>query len=182
MGQPLWQVAQSFGDHNLAAYGADFARLCAALHLCPAEVMVVTGDPHYSRALKLQTVDGHAIYEIVSSPAVHIPSSGAVVSHNFFGADLTTPSSDPVAIDPSVEFSGPANNRLHVAEYLYGSSCNTTFALVTMTPQSDGAVATRVTFVNHQGSPSPYPVAESASPYPAPSAANATVSFTLRPR
>ncbi len=182
VGQPLWQSATSIGDHNLAAYSNHFARICAALHRCPAEVLVVTGDPHFSRVLKLESVDNQAVYEIVSSPAVHIPSVGAVIGHNLLGTALNTPSRDAVSIDQDVAFSGPADARLGVAKYLYGSSCNTTFALVTLTPRTDGSVEVRVTFVNHQYSPQIYPEAEVAPPYPAPVADNATVTFTLRPR
>lgn len=188
IGQPLWQQAVNktlfvVGDHNLAAYAVDFAHLCEAIRDCPGDVLVLTGDPHFSRVLSLKTVDGRAVYEVTSSPSVHIPSVGDTITHNLFGARLAGPSRDAVSIDKSVEFAGQESARLRVSQYLYGTSANTALSLLTLTPRDDGSIQTKVTFLNHQGGPSRlYPAPERIVGYPLPSAPNGTVQFTLRPR
>lgn len=177
MGQPLWLDKGGLTDSNLAAYESDFAAICDAVADCPSEVLVLTGDPHYSRVLRLETRGrpAKAVYEVISSPAVHIPPS----------LSLGRPKldRDEVKIDRDVEFRCRADAKLHVADYLFGSSCNTTFALLTLEPRVDQSVAVRVTFLDHRGGlGAPYPRAEPAEPFAAPFVMDATVEFVLRGR
>ena len=177
MGQPLWLDKGGLTDSNLAAYEEDFAAICDAIADCPSEVLVLTGDPHYSRVLKLETRGRPAktVYEVISSPAVHIPPSLSIGRSKL--------DRDHVKIDRDVDFRCRADAKLHVADYLFGSSCNTTFALLTLEPRADQTVAVTVTFLDHRGGlGDPYPPAEPADPWDAPSVRDATVEFTLRKR
>lgn len=177
MGQPLWLDKGGLTDSNLAAYETDFAAICDAVADCPSEVLVLTGDPHYSRVLRLETRGRPAktVYEVISSPAVHIPPS--------FSLGPSRLDRHEVKIARDVEFRCRADAKLHVADYLFGSSCNTTFALLTLEPRADQTVAVRVTFLDHRGGlGSPYPPAEAADPFDAPFVMDATVEFTLRSR
>jgi hypothetical protein len=182
IGQPLWQQASVVGDHNLAAYSADFAALLVAIRDCDGDVLVLAGDPHFSRALELRTVGGKRVFEIISSPAVHIPSVGATASHLFFKTSMTVASNDSVGIDAAVEFAGPADAALRPVQYLYGSSCNATFALLTLTPRLDQSIGVRATFVDHARIGShPFPSAERLNGVQ-PIVTNATVTFDLHTR
>jgi hypothetical protein len=188
VGQPLWQKALDkvlfvVGDHNLAAYPKHFARILEALRDCPADVLLLTGDPHFSRILELRTPAGRSVYEVTSSPAVHIPAAGATVRNNLFGGGFKAPASSAVSIDEAVEYAGDPSARLSVARYLHGTSANTAFALLTLSPRADGSIDTRVTFVDHQGGPSRlFPSPDRVAHYPTPVAPQSTVSFTLKMR
>ncbi len=60
VGQPLWLEARATflplvtADHNLGAYAGDFERLLCALEGAKRSPVVLSGDVHFSRALKIQ--------------------------------------------------------------------------------------------------------------------------------
>jgi len=56
------------GDWNLPDYPEHFGRLCDALFTAPHDVMVLTGDIHWSRLYQLDQPRGGTVYEVVSSP------------------------------------------------------------------------------------------------------------------
>jgi hypothetical protein len=56
-------------DWHLPAYASDYARLLDALFDAPHDVMVLSGDIHWSRLLHIQgNRNGKTIYELISSP------------------------------------------------------------------------------------------------------------------
>jgi hypothetical protein len=157
IGQPLWLEARSktflfTTDHNLAAYEAAFARIVNALDDCPSDVLVLSGDVHYSRILRLETSPGAHVYEVVSSPAAHIPTSGSTAKHAVFGGTRDVIGEDAIQIADAVELRG-ARVRLRECGYLAGTSSVATLALVSIRPRGEGSLEVTVDFVDHRASP-----------------------------
>lgn len=176
LSQPLWLEAGTL-ESNLAAYELDFAGLTEALADCPADVLILAGDPHYSRVLELQTRGAPAktIYEVVSSPAVHIPPSLHIGSGS--------PGEDDVEVERHVPFACRADARLVVADCLYGTDCNTTFAVLALDPLDGGAIAVSVRFLNHRAGLSvPWAKPTRAGRFETREWPDSTVRFTLRAR
>ncbi len=68
------------GDWSLPDYPNHFGRLCEALFAAPHDVIVLTGDIHWSRLYQLNLEpNGRQVYELVSSPLAlitgHAPPS-----------------------------------------------------------------------------------------------------------
>jgi hypothetical protein len=66
------RFTHSMGDVNLPDYAADFERLWNSLFDAPHDVLVLSGDIHWSRLVSA-TFKGRAIYEAISSPLSRIP-------------------------------------------------------------------------------------------------------------
>jgi hypothetical protein len=68
----------TMGDVNLPDYASDFAALWTALLDAPHDVLVVTGDIHWSRLYQAsRDPNRRTIYELVSSPLARLSLSGA---------------------------------------------------------------------------------------------------------
>lgn len=80
LGQPLMIEAGDWRDHNPPYYHAEYTQLWQALDDAPFDVLVLSGDVHHSRVLELRSPLGKPVFEIVSSPACHLPP---VVWHQF---------------------------------------------------------------------------------------------------
>ena len=65
----------TMGDVNLPDYQLDHARLCNALFSAPHDILVVTGDIHWTRLYECQSGSrpGRRIFELSSSPLARIP-------------------------------------------------------------------------------------------------------------
>lgn len=87
LGQPLWIAEGSINDWTPPDFATDYGAIWAALEEAPFDVLVVSGDVHHSRALELE-VRNRAVYEIVSSPAAHIPSVIGVAAGSVLGTSL----------------------------------------------------------------------------------------------
>ena len=82
LGQPLWMPARSrvLGitfDHNPPAFPAQYARIWNALRAARYDVLLLAGDVHYSRLLRIApgtTAANRVVWECVSSPLCHLPS------------------------------------------------------------------------------------------------------------
>lgn len=184
VGQPIWLEARSktflfTTDHNLAAYEEAFARIVTALDDCPSDVLVLSGDVHYSRILRLETRPGAHVYEVVSSPAAHIPTSGSTAKHAVFGGTRDVIGEDAIQIADSVEL-GACAVRLRECGYLAGTSSVATLALVSLRPRGGSAIEVTVDFVDHRASP-PRLLASEPAGKRAPELSG-TATFVLGPR
>jgi hypothetical protein len=70
-------ATHTMGDVNLPDYQDDFARLWKALMAAPHDVLVLSGDIHWSRLYRIAagTRPDHAVLEVISSPLSLIPGS-----------------------------------------------------------------------------------------------------------
>ena len=78
IGQPLWLRANDWRDNGPPDYVKEFRRLWTALDDANWDVLIVTGDVHHSRIMRLSASAGRPIYEFVCSPANHIPGALAI--------------------------------------------------------------------------------------------------------
>lgn len=184
LGQPIWLEARSktflfTTDHNLAAYEEAFGRIVRALDDCPSDVLVLSGDVHFSRILRLETSPGVHVYEVVSSPSAHIPTSGSTAKHAVFGGTRDVIEADAIQIADSVDLR-ERGLRLRECGYLGGTSAVATLALVSLHRRSEGTLEVTVDFVDHQSSP-PRLLASEPAGKRAPECAK-TTRFLLGPR
>ena len=144
LGQPLWIRARNSAllglvtaDHNPPAFARQYRRIVDALREAPFDVLVVSGDVHYSRLLRIavsRSSDNRFVYELVSSPAVHIPTAASTVGldRSQGRASIDDPSRVP-------EWPGAR------AEYLFGTDIANTYALLHFAPAA-GSVRVSVAF------------------------------------
>lgn len=83
LAQPLFAPrVKDDHDHDLNDFREDHERIVRALRLAPADVCVVAGDVHHSRVsatpIEPKARAEGTIFEIVSSPLVHIPNNRSV--------------------------------------------------------------------------------------------------------
>lgn len=130
MGQPLYtkDVVRILGfystDHNLPAFRSQYAGLLTALRESPSDVLVVAGDVHFSRAMKLEFPGGRAVYEFISSPIAHVPTTVSIIGR--FG-DLGRYSQD----DSRVEVGAPpGNGGLRPTMWFFGSGAPQSFGVL----------------------------------------------------
>lgn len=106
LGQPLWiapkntAAAIATADHNIPFYKAQYNRICAALERSAWDVMVLSGDVHYSRLLRIAVPGNRIIPEVVSSPLISIPSIGTSLNDLLGIGDGTTPAGGAAIEDP----------------------------------------------------------------------------------
>lgn len=90
MGQPLWIEKGDWKDYNLPSFGDQYERIWQALARTRFDVVVLSGDVHFSRIVRIDVNDPRGgssaglprpIYEIVSSPASHIPGLLSTATH-----------------------------------------------------------------------------------------------------
>lgn len=86
IGQPLWIEPVSHagpfrGDHNVSHFAAHYARICDALERAPFDVLVLRGDVHYSRLLRIHTRTRRVVHEVTASTLVSIPSLLGSIGH-----------------------------------------------------------------------------------------------------
>jgi hypothetical protein len=177
-GQPLWLAAGGSTDFAPPSFAAEYAAIWGALADAPYDVLVLSGDVHHSRAVRV-SVDGSSerrVYEVVSSPAAHIPTLHAVAGiGNARGRGK-------VQAPGRVENAG----RSLSAEYYFGTSAINTFGLVHFVPKPDEEVGVGVAFVDYGGPQPAFAANEPCETLPRaiPSIARCNVLelFTLRRR
>lgn len=91
LGQPLFlSEGTPLGmDWNPPAFKAQYQRILRAIDDSPWDVLVVSGDVHFSRLIEHQAPGArHPVREFVSSPMCHVPTVGSILKHGLWGADL----------------------------------------------------------------------------------------------
>lgn len=76
LGQPLWIASGGWSDLNPPSYAQDYQLIWKCLRESPYDTLVVSGDVHHSRVMKIAFTGtaNRYVYEFVSSPACHIPN------------------------------------------------------------------------------------------------------------
>ena len=133
LGQPLWieptmTVGPVVGDHNVSHFRAHYDRICRAIETAPFDILICSGDVHYSRLLRIATRERRVLHELVASPLVSIPTVGASFEQLFFGG---TPK--PM-LDHHIEDTTQAPRAGWQARYQMGTGNGTVFAVLNFKP------------------------------------------------
>ncbi|HKU44184.1 MAG TPA: alkaline phosphatase D family protein [Polyangiales bacterium] len=146
LGQPLWiepvmTVGPVAGDHNVSFFKQQYYRVCRALENAPWDILICSGDVHYSRLLRIETRSRRALYELVASPLVSIPSDWATAKQYLFGGSF----------EPSLEHELDDTTKPPYpgwqASYQMGTGNGTVFSLLNFQP-AGAAVSVGVSFVD----------------------------------
>jgi hypothetical protein len=141
VGQPLWQGAGDWQDWNPPAYPAQYARIWKALSEAPWDIVVLTGDIHFSRLIEIDVGPGRRVWELTSSPACHIPTIESIAAQAFD----KQPGATGVSVTPGITVNGVAP-RLHA--FHMGTGCPNSIALLQLTQIADGGVRFAGSFVD----------------------------------
>jgi hypothetical protein len=145
LSQPLWSQEGGGFDYNPPDFADQYGRIWRALADAPYDIVIVSGDVHYSRILEIGLANGRSVYEIVTSPACHIPT---VLSEIFgtYGSqgreEVTAPASVSVH-----NASGPAV-KPRLLQYFFGTSVPNTLALLTFRGLLSGKVSVGCMFLD----------------------------------
>ena len=139
VGQPLWQGAGDWQDWNPPAFAAQYARIWRALADAPFDIAVLSGDVHHSRLVEIDVGGDRRVWELISSPACHIPTVESIAAKAF---DMQ----DHGGVGFPLEIPGAAGARL--AAYHMGTGIPNTIALLKLTPAEDDGVAFSGSFVD----------------------------------
>jgi hypothetical protein len=134
----LSRFFHTMGDINLPDYHADFRRLWEALINSPNDVMVLSGDIHWSRLCKAaREAQPNRVFEVISSPLALIPIGGKADMGHHDGEqeidDIPAVPWNVMAADPSLS-PNPACRTNESA----------TISTLTFTPKADGSVGVTV--------------------------------------
>lgn len=158
VGQPLWIEPGNAFDYNPPAYSREYQAIFRALRDAPFDVLVVSGDVHHSRLLRLSLRDapGRALYEFVTSPASHIPTIAS--SMGFGSAQGRATLSLPGTL--------PESGQAPRAEAYFASSVPNTFGLLRFIPRPNGEVGVGAAFVDYAGERPAFAPIEPCGPIP----------------
>ena len=136
LGQPLWIAAGNAFDRNVSWYTSEYQAIWRALRQAPYDVLVVSGDVHHSRVLRIgfAGAPNRFVYEFVTSPACHIPKPLSV--HQDRGSLAEIPG--------KVEGSGQSL----AAQAFFGTSAQQCIGLLRFVPQAHGEVTVGASFVD----------------------------------
>jgi hypothetical protein len=139
LGQPLWLAAGGGTDYNPAAFADDYERIWSAIADARRDVLLVSGDVHYSRAIELD-LGGRKVVEFVSSPASHIPTTAGVVAGATLGG---TWSQGQGTVEYERKYPGRSPSTLghrtpRLQRYLMGTDAPNTMGLLHFTPVNTG--------------------------------------------
>lgn len=140
VGQPLWSSPGSWQDWNPPAFPAQFSRIWKALRDAPFDIAILTGDIHHSRLLEIEVAPGRRVWEVVSSPAAHIPTVESIAARAFDKQDAGN-----VGFVKDLEVTG-VSPRL--VAYHMGTGISNTIALLRLQPAEGGGVAFAGTFID----------------------------------
>jgi len=145
LGQPLWIEPGGYGDYNTPYFGLEHRAIWKALREAPYDILVITGDVHHSRVLKLSFADSpnRAVYEFCTSPASHIPTIW-----NTFGLGH---SQDRGKVTPPTRVGG--SGQKVKAQFLFGSSAPNSFGIVRLDPLATGEVRVGGGFIDYTNAP-----------------------------
>jgi hypothetical protein len=141
VGQPLWQSPGDWQDWNPPAFAAQNARIWRALTDAPWDIVVISGDVHHSHLIEIDVGPGRRVWELVSSPACHIPTIESIASRAFD----TQPGHGGASVVPTLAVTGVAP-RLHA--YHMGTGCPNSIALLHLTQIAGGGVRFAGSFID----------------------------------
>jgi hypothetical protein len=84
LGQPLLIEPGDKDDYTPPNYGVQYRAIWSAVLHAPWDILIVSGDVHFSRLLSfdvpaLPGLPARTLYEVVTSPASHIPTVGSII-------------------------------------------------------------------------------------------------------
>jgi len=141
VGQPLWQSPGDWQDWNPPAFAAQNARIWRALTDAPWDIVVLSGDVHHSHLIEIDVGPGRRVWELVSSPACHIPTVESIAAQAF---DVQ-PGFGGAGVVPSIVVTGGAP-RLHA--YHMGTGCPNSIALLHLTQTAERGVRFAGSFID----------------------------------
>ncbi len=136
LGQPLWtgETSNQFGlrmDHNLPSFQRHYQRLLDALRESPFDVLVVSGDVHFSRLLRLEFPGGRGVYEFVTSPVCHVPSIASCAMNSATSLVGLDPDDDKVTLaGPPANFS----RAPYATDWFFASGSPNSFGVLRFKP------------------------------------------------
>lgn len=133
LGQPLWISDGSRFDYNPPDFAKQYAGIWDAIGSCRQDLLVLSGDVHHSRVLRLK-VGKRIVHEFVTSPACHIPSVWSTMWKRYDGRDRGEISFPPNRKAPG----GTAEPVL--LEYLMGTSVPETIGILRFDVPTDRKV------------------------------------------
>jgi PhoD-like phosphatase len=138
LGQPLWTAeTETFAavvksDHNLPSFPSQYRRILDALRESPYDVLVISGDVHFSRLLQLNFSGSRSVYEFVTSPVSHVSSkvSTALNGLTLGLTRLAGDHSEPKLEGPPRSFRG----RPDATRWFFASGAPNTFGVLRFKP------------------------------------------------
>jgi len=150
VGQPLWTAAGGSTDYNPPAFVAEYQAIWRALRDAPWDILVVSGDVHHSRLLRIGVGANRFVYELVTSPVSHIPTLMATIGLG--NAQDRAEVAPPQRAD-NIGFATSA-------EYFFGTSAPNSFALLRLVAKAGRQVGVGAAFVDYGGDRPVHPVSE----------------------
>lgn len=129
LGQPLVIGEGGKNDYNPPAFRAEYDAIWHAIASAPRDVLVVSGDVHHSRALELTLPDGRRAFEVVTSPASHIPTVWTTVTGSY-----GSQGGGSVEFPVEVKYGGRA---VRASRYVFGTDAKNSIALLTLAGGAD---------------------------------------------
>lgn len=148
LGQPLCMNARETYDYNPPSFALEYQAIWRALREAPFDVLVVSGDVHHSRLLRCSfdaAPSTRFVYELVSSPAAHIPHTVASALPSF----VAWPGSGRVSPPDHVKSSG----QRVTLDYYFGTAAQNCMGFLSFVPGPDRSVAVRALFVDYEKEP-----------------------------
>lgn len=148
LGQPLCIKTRETYDYNPPSFGHEYRAIWRALREAPFDVLVISGDVHHSRLLRCSfdaAPSTRFVYELVSSPAAHIPHTVASALPSF----MAWPGSGRVSPPDDVKSSG----QMVALDYYFGTPTQNCMGFLSFVPGPDRSVAVRALFVDYEKEP-----------------------------
>jgi hypothetical protein len=144
LSQPLWIQEGGGFDYNPPDFAAQYGRIWRALADAPYDIVMVSGDVHHSRILEIGLANGRSVYEIVTSPACHIPTVGSEILGTY-----GTQGRDEVAVPALVPVNSSGSViKPRLLQYFFGTSAPNTLARLTFRALPSGKVTVGCTFLD----------------------------------
>lgn len=160
LGQPLFLGPGGSFDATPANFAADYEALWRALEAAPYEVLMLSGDVHHSRATQLSLPGARRAFEIVSSPAAHIPTVASTVTGSLSAQDRGA-----VRAPSGVRYGGAS---AQLSEFFFGTDVPNSIAVLDFRAAGGGVVEVGAAFLDlaHPAGPRPAPSVPSAGGKP----------------
>ncbi|MCG8468956.1 MAG: alkaline phosphatase D family protein [Gemmatimonadetes bacterium] len=160
-GQPLW-LSPGRWDRAPASFPEQYRRIWRAVVDSPADILLVSGDVHYSRLIRLTVpvrtggvLGDRDVYDFVCSPASHIPGGVGSAASYLVGRWLQggQPRSKP-RIPESLAVSwgaiaGSAAAKPRITEHVFSTDAPNALGLLEITPTEGGDVRVAISVLDH---------------------------------
>jgi phosphodiesterase/alkaline phosphatase D-like protein len=141
IGQPLvCETGSKWVDYWPADFAAQFEAIWQSIHDAKWDIMILTGDVHHSRVSRFTFGDGRQVFELVTSPASHIPT----VFSELTGSYGSQGKSDVEFVEkPKAGFLRP-----ELRDYYFGTDAENSIAVIELTAKGNRHVQVGCTFLD----------------------------------